>query len=1134
MNKKNISVISFVLALMMCIMCVPNAMASDGVPTIAQMIPSDGATNVQTVGTVIQLKFTEELDQKKVESNGSIDINNGARILAVKLADPKSVNVYITDLKANTEYKLKVTSAIASISGVPIETVEKKFTTGPAPMYHQIPEGASDMSDPIWIKGYTDAGANGTAIKFVKDGDNDVLEFKAGWADAPLLYSVSAEPDVTYIAKARVKSDRAQAMRVVMLYTTESQPNEGYRLGTQYDQQVPAGEWVEISSVFKMPSDLSFTRVHQVYITSRIQGSKVLVDDFQFYEENSDEPAPIMELSGAGSDKLVTMIEDDTKEAVSQKLEGLGIYSKNEFEENDIVTREVFSKYMAKILDSQYVKSTANFENYTDVDVGYDGHIGTMLEMNILTPNDNGEVRPNDAITFSEICRAFVVALGHQKALEDKAPIVAASNLGIRNLTGLYASSEVRYKDLNGLLDSFLNANCLYDEFGKYKTDNVLHTKLGITKLTGIVEATSQTSINSANGIRTGYVTISGNTYKLIDTDVSEVLGKRVTYYVKKIDDEDCVVFIGNIDGNNKILKLNAYDVLDYTGNVYSYLEENKESTRRAELESGKIVIYNGRTTGTFSATDLLPTYGWVELIDNDQNGKYDVVKITDYDTYVVESYDPTTEIIRDKFENKFVDLSKADELLVFKNGKKAKASGIKTGDIVTVEQSMDKCRIVLNISTNVLEGSIGAVKTDDSRGTIIISFNDPIHGTEVQKDYLCVKNYTGIANTTIGTEGTFYIDAFGQIAAFLKGRGSWTYGYIKKAKIRRREDVVRIELFTENNTHETIDCAQRVTIDSYKTANTQDTFDVLASAGASTSEVEPELIMYKTNNEGLIRHIKTARGTSTTNDFRLVRNISNGLYISGTSMITANGWGDVYVGDDTLLLQVPADSNISDMAQFSFRKAKGSLLYKGTDYTVYGQSSNSLTADLLVVKDKIVWNQDARYQGIVTGFKTKLGEDDEIITVVTTTQGVLEINETSSVDINNMTANNGTTGLLLKKGDYIGWRKRADGFISDMQIVFKGDTKTNMQGTSGIYALHAIKCFYGKVSAKEGDIIAIKNADGDESVFNANKTTVYRVNSDMSEIEKVSVNEISAVLGTAVAAFSDWENTVNCLVIYQ
>ncbi len=1133
MKKNKLSVISFILALVMSIMLVPSAMAADGAPVIKKLTPEDGTKNVQTMGTVFQVVFSEDIDQKLIESAGSVSIDNGARILETKLIDPKTANIYITDLKPGVEYTLKFNPTIKSTAGVAIEQVSKKFTTAGAPLTHQIPGG--DMSDPIWRKAFNDAGANGNSISFIKEGDNDVMKWVPAWVDAPVLHTVAVEGGVTYKARARVKSDQAQAMRVVMQYSLESD-DEWYRIGAKWDQQVPAGEWVDIDSTFAIPSDI-IGGTGAVEITARVKGTTVLVDDFQFYEVNTDEPSEIMDPGSAVSDKVVTTIEDGSKDLTAQKLEGLGIYSKGEYAEKMTVSRETFSKYMAKILKADGVKSTANFENYTDVDEGYDGHIGTMVEMNILTANDKGELRPDDAITFSEVCRAFVVALGHQKALEEKTPIVAASNLGIRNLTGLKAASEVTYADLNGLMDSFIKAECLYDEFGSFKTGEVLKTKLGVTKLKGIVEATSQTSLDNGQGIKAGYVKIDGKTYKLIDTDVSDVLGKYVTYYVQEIDGENCVLYIGEIEKNNKMLKLNAYDVISYANNVYGYLVEEQASGERAELESDKIVIYNGRTARNYQATDLLPTYGWIELVDNDKNGKYDVVKITDYETYVVESYDPTTQTIRDKFENKFITIDPTAEILVYKNGRDAQLSGVQNGNVVTVEKSIDGKRVVLHVSSNVTEGDIGKVETDDDRLTKFVSFYDIVHGDQIQTHVPCVKGYAGNANTTAGDGGTFYIDAFGQIAAFARGTGSWTYGYIKKARLWD-EEFVRIEMFTQNNTHETIDCVENVKIDSYRTTGHDDTFSVLASAGASATVVEPELIMYKTNKDGLIKQIKTARDTTATDDFRQVRTITGGKYNSGNGMIVieqgTGGFGTVYVDDDTLLLSIPSDANLSDTTLYSFSQAKPSLLWKGTDYTVYNQSESRLTADLLVVKDKTVWNQDARSQGIVTGIKTKVGADGETITVVTTTTATLQLSENSVADVNNMTATNGATGLTLRKGDYIGWRTRSDGYIHDMQIIFKGDTKQNLQGSSGTYAIYSVKCYWGTVTAKENSIVEITDENGDAYAFNAGKTSVYRVISELGTVEKVNEGEISAAAGTQVAVFTDWNGGISCMVIYK
>lgn len=1136
MKNKKVSVISFILALVMIIMLIPSAMAA-GVPTVAKMVPAEGTKNVQTVGTTIQLVFTEELDQSKVEASGSIVINNGARILAVKMVGPKTVNVYISDLLSDTEYTLKVTPAVHSSKGVAAETVEKKFTTGAAQPYHQIPAGASDMSDPIWVKGYNDAGANGNAMKFIKDGDNDVLQFTTPWVDAPVRHPVAIEPGATYKARARVKSNQTQALRVVMVYSTTSAPTEWYRMGEKWDQQAPAGEWIEIDSTFTIPDDLDTSvRMPQIEITARVNKSIVLIDDFQFYEVNTDEPAPVMDPGSAVSDKIVTTIEDASSDVTTQKLEGLGIYTKGDYSEKMPVTREMFSKYMAKILNADGFRSTANFENYVDVDTDYDGHIGTMVSMNVLTANDKGELRPDDAITYSEVCRAFVVALGHQKVLESKTPITAASNLGIKNTTGLKASSDVTYRDLNGLLNSFLEAECLYDDFSDFKTGEVLETMLGIAKLKGIVEATSQTSLDNSNGIKEGYVTISGKTYRLIDTNVSELLGKSVTYYVKEIDDEMCVLFFGDIEKNNKILKLNAYDTMGYSNNEYTYLIEGKSSEKRAKIETDKIVIYNGRTTGNYQETDLCPEYGWIELIDNDRNGKYDVVKITDYDTYVVESYDTASEIIRDKYENKYVDLSDVIEVLVYKNGKVGKVGAIQNDNVVTVERSMDGKRVVLHVSANTIEGDVGSVETDDDRGTRYVSFYDIVHGDQVQKNIPCIKGYAGNSNITIGDGGIFYIDSFGQIAAFKKGTGSWIYGYIKKVRYSEGE-FVSIKMFTENNTHETIDCAERVVIDSYRTKGYDDTFNVLASAGTSPTTVEPELIMYKANSDGLIKHIKTARDTTKTDDFRRVKDISSGLYVSGNNMIVVgeSRLGVMHVDDDTMLLQIPSDENVDDTALYKFSPAKSSLIYKGTNYTVYNQSADRLTADLLVVKDKTVWNQDRRSQGVVTKIKTQMDENNEIITVITTTSATIRIKENSLIDVKNMTAADGTTGLTLQKGDYVGWRNRGDGYVHDMKIIFKGDAKRNLQSaaTNG-ESIDMIKCHWGRVTAKEDGIVEITDANGEAYSFNAGKSTVYRVISDLGKVEKVTTGEISAAGGTQAAVFTDWDGAISCVVIYE
>ena len=163
-----------------------------------------------------------------------------------------------------------------------------------------------------------------------------------------------------------------------------------------------------------------------------------------------------------------------------------------------------------------------------------------------------------------------------------------------------------------------------------------------------------------------------------------------------------------------------------------------------------------------------------------------------------------------------------------------------------------------------------------------------------------------------------------------------------------------------------------------------------------------------------------------------------------------------------------------------------------------------------------------------------QVNEDDEIITVVTTTGGTIKISADSPIDINQLTAPSGATGLVLGKGDYIVWRNRADGYVHDMSIIFKGNTKENLQGDTGEYAFTSVKCHFGRVTAKEGAIIEITNENGEVGLYNADKTPLYRVITTTEEVEKITANEVSATAGTQVATFTGYENTISTLVLYE
>ena len=109
-------------------------------------------------------------------------------------------------------------------------------------------------------------------------------------------------------------------------------------------------------------------------------------------------------------------------------------------------------------------------------------------------------------------------------------------------------------------------------------------------------------------------------------------------------------MYLGERAGKNREIEINANDIEGISAD-YLNLEYFAESGfKKAKIAEIPRVIYNGVFYGNYTVSDFKPESGKLRLVDNDCDGKYDVIFISSYETVIVNAVDAYDKTIYNRF----------------------------------------------------------------------------------------------------------------------------------------------------------------------------------------------------------------------------------------------------------------------------------------------------------------------------------------------------------------------------------------------------------------------------------------------------------------------------------------------------
>ncbi len=578
-------------------------------------------------------------------------------------------------------------------------------------------------------------------------------------------------------------------------------------------------------------------------------------------------------------------VEGMNCETAVDVLSSLGIVEGKEegvYAPDDTLTRAEMATIILRLVNM--ADTATGSDIFTDVPSSHWAYanITAAYQLGIVNGTSETTYNPDDAVTYEQAVKMVVAALGYSVQAETMGGyptgyLSKAQQLDL--LQGVAVGGEMSRGNMAILvynaLDKELFVKEIYgDDAHKYITDEnktLLSSYLKITKITDTITATAMAKVSGnapARRLLTDEVAVGSLILKRGETNAQDLFGVRSDIYFRKEADSDIPVIMAIVPRSGvEVVDVDAQDIVpgSTTSAVLVYEDENG---REEEVSIGNAtLVYNGREA-TRDTAHLIPQIGTVRLIFNGTDCTMIVVE--SYKNYVVESvlvddakvyFKPNIYGVTDMK----IDLTDNSIPTVFTDveGLPIDLPDLAAWDVMSIaesESTTDKVRIIRR-SYDMVEGTITEVSNED----VII-------GEEVY----AVSPSLDPAKITLGQTAAYYLDFTGAVAAVDTSYGvSRSYAWLKSAAYSKGIDgKPQIRVLTQEGEWKVFDFVDRVKYNG-STVNCDAIFapaplgtdswqfhtapTLMIENSEGKAEVIPQLIAYKTNEEGVITELETA-----------------------------------------------------------------------------------------------------------------------------------------------------------------------------------------------------------------------------------------------------------------------------------
>lgn len=769
------------------------------------------------------------------------------------------------------------------------------------------------------------------------------------------------------------------------------------------------------------------------------------------------------------------------------------------FDENteaSITTNQGYILHILKLLNEKPVPVGNTASVFPDVETNI-GEMNRAYMLGLVT-GQNGYLHPDETITLQDAAVMMVKALGYKISAEQQGGYPDGY---IQVASSLHLLDGVPEADLNGgltypqaavLFQNALTIPILYSRYSgntvEYVTEEdvtILSQYHHVFKKNGVITANRFANIAGTEAaLSAGEVVIDGERFLAGNTNAENMVGYKVSAYYQYDEKQDRSKLL-YLEDRSSILAVDAVDIepQDRIDSI-QYADKNGK-IKTIQFPDDMVIIFNGKRCFDLTVQDLQPQSGSLAFIDNDSDGRYEVLDITSYATCVVKAVVDNTRIL-DFYQKTELDLDSLEYYTMTSGGEPVEIGSIGKWDVLSVAQSKDGQIADIVVSSQKVTGQVTGLYAE---------------GVEVDgQEYEYLPVYEAYRNENpqkaedIQDLVQVYLDASGRVAAIDL---SWNVGrvgvLVKAVSLENAEDEFLFSIVDRENEGVKYKAAKRVTIDgvSYRGAEIMDAVQNLKRY----YDVVP--IVYDLNAKDEITSIDSPEvGANERNSLRPLCENETITYVREAHSFSAR----FFFGGSTMLTYIP--ENPRDMEQYviqSLDMVRGDMSKTMSAFAV----GDSVIADIILIQEQAgqatVSNTESF--ALVEDIITAINEDEEPINILY----AYKDGERVEVRTEDLEALEG-----VEPGDVIFYELTAQNELKECAELYKkgvlGEFDTSLSGTGRLA---------GRVYSQEESIIGLSFAESLENPGNVqylnlfNKPPVYIFDSKTGTVRIGSVEDI-------------------------
>lgn len=535
----------------------------------------------------------------------------------------------------------------------------------------------------------------------------------------------------------------------------------------------------------------------------------------------------------------------------------LGIVQASPDNAAQIITRAEFTDLIIKSINMKPASYETLFTDVTDVSA-YAGSVIAAAHLGIIDGNGKGKFSPDEPIQTYAAIKMAVAALGYNDIawlnggypygyLKIADELDMTENISVEN-------SPLSYADAFILVENMLVSDmCVVTGIGSDSISGQrqygvcpLTEYFHLDKIEGVVKTAGYASLLADNDVDKEEFVIDSQKFKSNVVDAEKFLGHNVTAWY----DESKTIQLAYINPGYSDVILDAASIESYDNHIISVYDEESGKSNSYRLSRSYTFVKNGRGYAN-TAEDFMTGYGSFELIDNDGDRAFDIVKASIPHYMVLSSKDLYSQTVFDNGGDSAV-LKNDDGFYcniekVDKNGNRKLISlnDIKKGAVITLYRSADN----MYTKAVVSEKTITASLVEMTENSLILG----------EIEYKINSRFTDFDKLEFGYTYKFLLADDGTVTAIsTPNSDSMQYGYLKgfKQDNSSLSDNVMISVIGENGESNTLELASKILFNA-QSCKCDDA--KITNALSENSVVKPQLIRYQLNSDGFVSKIDTA-----------------------------------------------------------------------------------------------------------------------------------------------------------------------------------------------------------------------------------------------------------------------------------